>query len=194
MWKALAIIFLGVASAATSLHSTTTAKVEYKTRRGFLAAIITADKAKQEAGQESTVEFYSPQNLRLCSMDLSSVDGEHGFGVVKSEWTPDEDYFVFSLASSGGHQSWHAPTLFYDLRKNVIRSLDSYVAAAGISKSDFALEFPNIVVTEAWRDESVPVKLRLDSLRDTTPKSKPGLQCVDGEVFRVDPYDLKAHE
>jgi hypothetical protein len=48
----------------------------------------------------------------LCALDCSSEDSEHGFGIVKAAWTPDNKYFVFSLTSSGGHQSWHFPKHF----------------------------------------------------------------------------------
>src|SRR5712692_560460 len=79
-------------------------KKEYNAKDGSRVLILPIGKLPGHAEQESRIEFYSPQNQMLCAVDYSSPDGEHGFGVVKAAWTPDERYFVFSLASSGGHQ------------------------------------------------------------------------------------------
>ena len=172
-------------------------KAEYKTTSGSYVVIGLAHGAKKGARPESTVEFYSEHEKRLCSMDLSSEDSEHGYGVVKAAWTPDEKYFVFSLASSGGHQPWHTPIKFWNLRDNVIRSLDSYAEGPGISRAEFALESPNIVLTEVWKAESaesVPAKFRLDSLAIENQKAHRSLRCEGGRVFRVDPYDMGSNE
>jgi hypothetical protein len=194
MWRALAIVFLAAASSTAWLLETPASKVEYKTKDGSRVIIVAAKKTNQEAGQENTVEFYSPQDRKLCSLDFSSEDGEHGFGVVKVAWTPDENYFVLSLTSSGGHQAWHAPTVFFSVRNKEIRSLDSFTSAAGISKGDFRLQPPNIVLTEVWEGQPVPTKFHLDSLVSGKRKSRASLLCASGKVFRVDPYDLQNHD
>jgi hypothetical protein len=193
MWKALAIVFLAASSTAR-LPGTPASKVEYKTKDGSRVMIVTAKKTNQEAGQENTVEFYSPPDQKLCSLDFSSEDGGHGFGVVKAAWTPDENYFVLSLTSSGGHQAWHAPTVFFSLRNKEIRSLDSFTSAAGISQGNFTLHAPNIVLTEVWEGQPVPTKFHLDALVSGRRKSRAGLLCASGKVFRVNPYDLQNHD
>ena len=194
MWKALAFVFLAAASSTALLPETPASKVEYKTKDGSRVIIVAAKKTNQEAGQENAVEFYSPQDQKLCSLDFSSEDGEHGFGVVKAAWTPDENYFVLSLTSSGGHQAWHAPTVFFRLRNKEIRSLDSFISAAGISQGNFTLHPPNIVLTEVWEGQPVPTKFHLDSLVSGKRKSRAGLLCTSGKVFRVDPSDLQNHD
>lgn len=176
---------------AAAAKSKTEYKI-YKAKDGSRAVI--ANGSKEEATPESVVAFYSPENQQMCSLNFSSEDGEHGYGVVKAAWTPDQKYFVFSMTSSGGHQSWHAPTLFYSVRRTEIDSLDSYIAAAGISKGDFALKSPNIVLTEEWKGQSVPTRFRLDSLTSDKRRSRQSLRCADRRVFRVDPYDLKNHD
>lgn len=164
----------------------------YKAKDG--SRVVIANKSKEEATPESVVAFYSPENQKMCSLSFLSGDGEHGYGVVKAAWTPDQRYFVFSMTSSGGHQPWHAPTLFYSVRHTEIDSLDSYIAAAGISKGEFALKSPNIILTEVWKGASVPTRFHLDSLASGGRKSQQFLRCADGKVFRVDPYDLKNHD
>lgn len=160
---------------------------EYRSKDGGRVVISTVRNPSRETGHENKIEFYSAENQILCTLDYSSEDGEHGFGVVKAAWTPDGKYFVYSLTSSGGHQSWHAPTLFYSVRNSEIHSLDSYVKASGISKGDFALKSPNVVLTEVWRGEPMPARFRLDSLMTSKHKAHDPLRCNGGSVIRTEP-------
>jgi hypothetical protein len=153
---------------------------EYRTRADH---VLVEEKGKGH--RESRVKFYSNQSQLLCTVDFSSADGEHGFGVVRATWTPDGKYFVFSLASSGGHQPWHKPTFFYSAGGREFHVLDNFVKAAGISKGDFGLEAPNTIVTEMWQEKSVPVKLALGALLDKH-RSQPAVRCSDGKAFDVE--------
>src|SRR5215475_2710667 len=128
MWTALALSAL--VGLATHTSSTNPRK-EYRAKNG--ERVLVTNSSKTEATDESRLEFFSSTSQLLCSLDFSSKDGEHGFGVVKAAWTPDQRFFVFSLSSSGGHQTWHSPTFFYDLSDGTLRSLDTFVRAAGIS-------------------------------------------------------------
>jgi hypothetical protein len=167
-------------------------KKEYKTKDGSRVVILPIGKPSGHDDSEGRVEFYSPHSQMLCALDYSSDDGEHGFGVVKAAWTPDNNYFVFSLTSSGGHQPWHTPTLFFSVRDNSIHSLDSYVKAPGISKGEFTLQHPNIVLTEASQGQrSAPVRLRLDSLPRVDKQSEHVLRCTDGAVIKPEPGSQK---
>jgi hypothetical protein len=159
-------------------------KAEYKTKDGAGVVILPVGKPSGHDEHENRIEFYSAKNQMLCALDYSSGDGEHGFGVVKAAWTPDGNYFVFSLTSSGGHQSWRAPTLFFSRKDNAIFNLDNYAEGSGISKGDFVLKAPNIVLTEAWKGESVPAKFHLDKLsrNDHRPSNK--MVCDDGKILR----------
>lgn len=91
---------------------------EYSTPAG--ERVVVRSNIKAEATPESRVEFYGKDKQMLCTLDYSSADGEHGYGVEKAGWTPDGNYFVASLASSGGHQSWHSPTIAYSRDKKWI--------------------------------------------------------------------------
>lgn len=166
----------------------------YKARDG--SRVVIANKSKEEATPESVVAFYSPENQKMCSVNFSSEDREHGYGVVKAAWTPDQEYFVFSMTSSGGHQAWHSPTVFFSLRDAMIRSLDSYTKRP-ISTGGFILKSSNTVLTEVWHaegQESVRAEFRLGSLIEGKHRSHHALQCADGRAFRVDPYDLRNHD
>ena len=158
-------------------------KKEYKTKDGNRVVILPIS----HDDSESRIEFYSSQNQMLCAPDYSSDDGEHGFGVIKAAWTPDNNYFVFSLTSSGGHQPWHTPIYFYSVRDSQIRSLEKLVQLAGISNGNFGLEAPNtVVLTEVvTADPPILVKLALHKLLDKH-RSQPALRCSDGKTVGVE--------
>jgi len=156
---------------------------------GVRVVVVPVSKEAGRSEYESRIEFKSSEGKIACALDYSSEDNEHGFGVVKAEWTPDSQYFVFSMTSSGGHQPWHAPTRFLSRQDGTVRSLDDYFAAAGISKNDFRLVAPNTVETEVWKDKSVPVSVKLAVLPPLSSrrKSKPFLvNCAGGHVFKPD--------
>jgi hypothetical protein len=146
--------------------------------------------ASKEAGQleyESKIVFRSDDGNIACTLDYTSEDNQHGFGVVKAEWTADSQYFVFSLTSSGGHQSWHAPTQFLSRGDGTVRTLDDYFTASGISQAEFRLVAPNTIKTEILRDKSIPVSVKLGNLPPLRSwrKSKPfSIACTGGRVFK----------
>lgn len=157
---------------------------EYKNRDGVRVVVVPIGKLAGHEAYESRLKFYSPKNQVLCSIDYSSEDGEHGFGVVKAAWTQDGRYFVFSLTSSGGHQSWHYPTHFYNTQDSRIYRLDDYVEASGISKGDFTLRAPNVVLTESWRGETVPVRFHLDKLMAKNQRMSHAMICNEAKMLK----------
>ena len=144
----------------------------------------------KEAGRveyESRIEFHSGDGSVLCVLDYSSEDSEHGFGLVKGQWTSDSKYYIFSLTSSGGHQAWHAPTQFFNREDGTIRSLDDYFRASGISESDFRLIAPDTIKTEVLKDKPVPVSINLAALPPLRSwrKDRPFLvTCASGQVSK----------
>ncbi len=160
---------------------------EYKAKDGTRVVILSIRKWTRDAGYksyESRLEFYSPQHEMLCALDYSSEDHEHGFGIVKAAWTPDNNYFVFSLTSSGGHQAWHFPTHFYNTRDSKIYSLDDYIEGSGISKGEFTLKAPNAVFTEVQREEEVPVRFHLDKLMAKSQRMPHAMICNEAKMLK----------
>lgn len=134
---------------------------------------------------ESRIEFRSGDNDLLCTLDYSSEDSEHGFGLVKAGWTPDSLFFVFSLTSSGGHQAWHAPTEFYSRREGTVHSLDDYFES-GITSADFQLIAPNTVKSQIQDNKSVSVKLDALPALKSWRRAKPFIvECRGGHAIRV---------
>ena len=52
---------------------------------------------------ESRVVIRNTKGDTLTSKDYSSPRGANGYYVVNARWSPDSQFFVFSMSSSGGH-------------------------------------------------------------------------------------------
>lgn len=110
----------------------------------YVAIVIPIPKAQYGSG-ESKIEIRSQNGVLLFTVNYGSEDGEHGFGVERASWTPDSQFFVFSMSSSGGHQAWHFPTDFIAVHDFKIWSLDDYLGT--ITDPDFVLRDTDFIKT-----------------------------------------------
>jgi hypothetical protein len=92
---------------------------------------------------ESKVEIRKINGKLLLRKDFNSPDGEHGYEVVNAAWTPDSQFFVFALTSSGGHQPWRFPTYFYCRKHGKLRSLEDYLGA--VTEPTFGTSVPDFI-------------------------------------------------
>ncbi len=113
---------------------------------GKIVAFIRYTKAP-EATSESRLELRSANGRVLATRNYDSEDGEHGFGISKAAWTPDSQFFVYSLESSGGHQSWHTPVQVFSRRRSKINKLDDVLKDA-VSNPQFVISAPDRVTVE----------------------------------------------
>jgi len=113
---------------------------------GTIIAFVRSTKAP-EATKESRIELRSQDGRVLASRNYASKDGEHGHGVTKAAWTPDSQFFVYSLESSGGHQAWHTPVQFFSRSKNRIVSLDDTLEDA-VTNPQVLVSAPDSVTVE----------------------------------------------
>ena len=125
-------------------------------------AVVTSTQAP-EATRESLVEIRLKSGKLLARRNYFSEDGEHGYGVTKAAWTPDSQFFVYSLESSGGHQSWNSPVKFYGRRNGNIQSLDDALGDA-VTNPDFSISAPDRVKVELWFSKKV-LTVSLSSLK-----------------------------
>jgi len=116
---------------------------EFKSPDGKFVAFVTALPKAQYGYGESKVEIRTKKGKLLCSKSYGSEDGEHGFGVERAAWTPNSKFFVYSMSSSGGHQSWHFPTYFVSINDFIIKNLDNYLGP--ITDPNFELFSPDII-------------------------------------------------
>src|SRR5262249_1299230 len=62
---------------------------------------------------ESRVVIHTSKGDTLTSKDYSSPRGTNGYYVFNAKWSPDSQFFVYSMSSSGGHSPWSFPMMAY---------------------------------------------------------------------------------
>ena len=138
-----------------------------------------------EATKESGIELRSQNGQILASCSYVSKDGEHGHGIVKAAWTPDSQFFVYSLESSGGHQAWHTPVQFFSRSLNKIVSLDDSLKDA-ITNPQFAVSAPDSVTVELMSTKQLKT-ISLHGLQKTRSFSKDGAEpCTKQEAMQAE--------
>jgi hypothetical protein len=136
----------------------------YASPDGSLRAEIQSVRKTPSGAAESKIEVLSKVGKRVWIVKYTSSDGEHGFGVFKAAWTPDSQYFVYSLVSSGGHELGRSPIFFYDRRVERVRSFDEEVGV--VLNPDFSLSSPDVVeVAIQDNGQYKKVKIALSDLR-----------------------------
>ncbi|HUY18714.1 MAG TPA: hypothetical protein VMV15_05765 [Candidatus Binataceae bacterium] len=126
---------------------------DYRAPDGTLIArVVAADKALSETDVESRIEIRSKDGKLIFSKDYSSDDGLHGLGVVKAQWTPDSQFFVYSMTSSGGHQPWYAPIDVYSRAHNRVARLDEMTGHRPTLSAAFDIIPPHSVEDACAKD------------------------------------------
>jgi hypothetical protein len=99
----------------------------------------------EQGGRDCEAQIlFKDRSHEILRQSYVSADHNQGNCVAMAKWTPDSRYFVFSLASSGGHQPWHAPILFFSRQTARIGSLEDYVSDP-ITDPTFSVSPPDIV-------------------------------------------------
>jgi hypothetical protein len=61
------------------------------------------------------------------SKDYSSPRGMNGYYVDHGKWSPDSQFFVYSLISSGGHSPWSFPIMVYSRKQKRIAKFSDMI-------------------------------------------------------------------
>lgn len=131
--------------------------VKYPSPDGALIAVVTSFHTRSTA--ESKVELQAASGKLVAQRSYSSDDGEYGYGLAKAQWTPDSQYFVFSLESSGGHQPWHSPVQYFSRKNDTFLSLDDALDNA-VMNPQFVIGPPDRVTVDLYfGDKSVTTSL-----------------------------------
>lgn len=96
---------------------------------------------------ESQISILARDGSQIRAYDFSSVDGDHGYGVDGAHWTPDSQYFVVRMRSSGGHSPLFAPIVFWSRKANQFYSLKGYTGDI-----TFVVLAPDRVRASTWPD------------------------------------------
>lgn len=122
---------------------------------------------------ESRVVIRANESKLVTSRDHSSPRGTNGYYVVRAKWSPDSRFFVYSMASSGGHSPWSFPTFVFSRDKGAIVSLNDMIRGPTVSDS-FEFSGPSTLTATTWEkqgsDKHIPVVVDLeDAIRKAVP-------------------------
>jgi len=121
---------------------------KYSSPDGAQVAVVRSQRVS-EATDESRLELRTSAGTVSAKRDYTSPDGEHGYGVTKAAWTPDSQYFVYSLESSGGHQSWHTPVWVFCRKESKFFNLDRALQDS-VSNPQFLVSAPDKITVQLY--------------------------------------------
>jgi hypothetical protein len=116
---------------------------------------------------ESRIVIRTAKGDTLTSKDYSSPRGTNGYYVIDAKWSPDSQFFVYSMASSGGHSPWSFPMMVYSRQKNRIAGFSDMIEGRPTLSADFHFAGPHILVANTWKqqgslDDKIPVTVNLE--------------------------------
>jgi len=90
-----------------------------------------------------------------AAKDYSSPHGANGYYVVHARWSPDSQYFVYSLSSSGGHSPWQSPMAVYARAANEFANFSDLIGGEPTLSPNFTMTGAHRVVATTWRDHDI---------------------------------------
>jgi hypothetical protein len=121
---------------------------------------------------EAIVKVEETKGNVVSKKDFTSDDNEHGYYVAKAQWTPDSQFFVYSLESSGGHSVMTINTMVFSRLNNQTEELGNLLNNTVIFP-DFSIIAPDKVkVTIQSPERAVIVSLSQLLKKKSPTKSK----------------------
>jgi len=125
---------------------------------------------------ESRVVVRTSNGDTVTSKDYSSPRGTNGYYVVNAKWSPDSQFFVYSMSSSGGHSPWSFPMMVYSRQKKRIAGLSDMIGGRPTLSSDFHFTGPHTLVADTWKqpgllDDKISVTVDLEDAFAKLPAS-----------------------
>jgi len=99
---------------------------------------------------ESRVVIRGNEARLITSKDYSSPRGANGHCVVRAKWSPDSQFFVYSMSSSGGHSPWQFPTWVFSREKERIVSFSDLIGGNPTVSDDFSFTGPHTIKAITW--------------------------------------------
>ena len=130
---------------------------------------------------ESRVVIRSSAGDTLTSKDHSSPRGMNGYYVYLAKWSPDSQFFVYSLVSSGGHSPWSFPIMVFGRNSLVIAKFSDMIDGKPILSGEFNFFGPHTLTASTWRqpaaagdkavNDKVPITVDLEVALKKLPSS-----------------------
>ena len=114
---------------------------EYRSPDGQVTAVV------RHGGSddcEARIAWRSASGRVVLRKSFVSSNHANGYCVQSAAWTPDSQFFIFNLYSSGGHSPWHFPTWFFSRRTASVEALQDYIADP-VTGAKISVSAPDIV-------------------------------------------------
>lgn len=116
---------------------------------------------------ESRIVIRTAKGDTLTSKDYSSPRGTNGYYVTDAKWSPDSQFFVYSMGSSGGHSPWSFPMMVYSRQKNRFAGFSDMIEGRPTLSADFHFAGPHTLIASTWKqqgslDDKIPVTVNLE--------------------------------
>src|ERR1700759_538362 len=124
---------------------------------------------------ESRVVIRSVDGYTLNSINHASPRGMNGYYVDIAQWSPDSQFFVYSMVSSGGHSPWSHPTMVYSVQANRFANLSAMIDGKPLLSEKFEFTAPHTLTATTWKKDGAPddpAPITVD-LADAFSKLKP---------------------
>jgi hypothetical protein len=135
---------------------------------------------------ESRVVIRSVDGDTLNSINHASPRGMNGYYVDIAQWSPDSQFFVYSMVSSGGHSPLSHPTVVYSVERNRFAHLSEMIDGRLLLSEKFQFAGQHELTATTWKRKArrtnrspSPSTLR----RPSTSSSR--TKAVSGSVARV---------
>jgi hypothetical protein len=157
----------------------TTPRPEASCREVTTQIFVSRDKATHASVLPADVSLYATPDMEsrvvirssagdtLTSQDYSSPRGANGYYVLNAQWSPDSQFFVYSMVSSGGHSPWSFPIMVYSRKKNLIAKFSDMINGLPTVSGDFQFSGPHTLTASTWKqpgdlNHKVPVSVDLE--------------------------------
>src|SRR5579871_2771029 len=137
--------------------ATIISKIHASPDRKFHAVVLPAEISLDATpDMESRVVIRSVAGATLNSLSHASPRGANGFYVDMAQWSPDSQYFVYNLVSSGGHSPWSHPTMVYSVQRNRFGHLSEMIDGRPILSEKFQFSGEHMLTVSTWKQEGKP--------------------------------------
>ena len=125
---------------------------------------------------ESRVVIRTRSGETITAKDYSSPRGESGLYVVEAKWSPDSQFLVYSMSSSGGHSPWSYPIMVFSRQQKRIAAFSDMIDGKPTLSADFKFTGPHTLDAFTWKaagnlDDKVPVSVNLEEAFARLPPS-----------------------
>ncbi len=140
-----------------------------------IAAVLGVDRSLNATpDMESQVEIRSGSGGASTAKDYSSPNGSNGYYVLNAKWSPDSQFFVYSMMSSGGHSPWSFPIWVYSVKKNAFASFSDTINGSPTVSGTFTIAKPHTLHASTWKQpgdltDKVPLSVDLETAFDKLP-------------------------